>query len=113
MLPGGSHKLEHQGSSEREARRADYGNPTTYRQKSSGRGRPFVIRRKNHMVRLRCYSGRWWDENRLHYGSFVSLALALAKLNETENWPHSPITDYVAAVSVGIYEGRPYGSLLR
>ncbi|HOK63725.1 MAG TPA: ribonuclease PH [Bacillota bacterium] len=39
-------------------------------------------------------------------GSFVSLALALAKLNETENWPHSPITDYVAAVSVGIYEGQ-------
>ena len=40
-------------------------------------------------------------------GGFVALALALAKLNETEGWARFPVRDYVAAVSVGIYRGVP------
>lgn len=40
-------------------------------------------------------------------GSFVSLVLALAKVKEAEGWQHFPINDYVAAVSVGVYQGVP------
>lgn len=40
-------------------------------------------------------------------GGFVSLALALSRLKEAENWQTFPIIDYVAAVSVGIYQGEP------
>lgn len=40
-------------------------------------------------------------------GSFVSLVLALAKVKEAEGWKHFPINDYVAAVSVGVYQGVP------
>lgn len=40
-------------------------------------------------------------------GGFVALALALAKLNETEQWAKFPVRDYVAAVSVGVYQGVP------
>ncbi|HHY12118.1 MAG TPA: ribonuclease PH [Firmicutes bacterium] len=40
-------------------------------------------------------------------GGFVSLVLALAKANETGQWAKFPVMDYVAAVSVGIYQGVP------
>lgn len=40
-------------------------------------------------------------------GSFVSLVLALAQVKEAEGWKHFPINDYVAAVSVGVYQGVP------
>jgi ribonuclease PH len=40
-------------------------------------------------------------------GGFVALALALARLGETEQWARFPVRDYVAAVSVGIHQGVP------
>ncbi|MFY9140784.1 MAG: ribonuclease PH [Thermacetogeniaceae bacterium] len=39
-------------------------------------------------------------------GSFVALVDALRKLKEKENWERLPISDYVAAVSVGKVEGE-------
>jgi ribonuclease PH len=40
-------------------------------------------------------------------GAFIALALALARLREVKNLEKPPLTDYVAAVSVGIVEGEP------
>ncbi len=40
-------------------------------------------------------------------GGFVALALALARLGETEQLARFPVRDYVAAVSVGIHQGVP------
>ncbi|MDR9755629.1 MAG: ribonuclease PH [Thermoanaerobacterales bacterium] len=39
-------------------------------------------------------------------GSFVALVDALRRLKEKENWERLPISDYVAAVSVGKVEGE-------
>lgn len=44
-------------------------------------------------------------------GGFVALALALQKLRETGRIARLPITDYVAATSVGIVDGRPLADL--
>ena len=44
-------------------------------------------------------------------GGFVALALALQKLRETGKIARLPITDYVAATSVGIVDGRPLADL--
>ena len=40
-------------------------------------------------------------------GGFVALVLALQKLRESESLKAMPITDYVAATSVGIIDGTP------
>lgn len=40
-------------------------------------------------------------------GSFISLVLALAKLKKDKVIADIPVSDYVAAVSVGMLEGRP------
>ena len=40
-------------------------------------------------------------------GGFVALVLALQKLRESESLKTMPITDYVAATSVGIIDGTP------
>lgn len=40
-------------------------------------------------------------------GSFVALALALAKLRREQGLEKAPLLDYVAAVSVGIVDGQP------
>ena len=44
-------------------------------------------------------------------GGFVALALALQKLRETGKIARLPITDYVAATSVGIVDARPLADL--
>ena len=44
-------------------------------------------------------------------GGFVALALAVQKLRETGKIARLPITDYVAATSVGIVDGRPLADL--
>ena len=44
-------------------------------------------------------------------GGFVALVLALEKIRETEKMSVLPITDYVAAISVGIVGGRPVTDL--
>ena len=44
-------------------------------------------------------------------GGFVALVLALQKLRETGKIARLPITDYVAATSVGIVDGRPLADL--
>ena len=44
-------------------------------------------------------------------GGFVALALALEKLRETGVIARLPIDDYVAAISVGIVDGRPLADL--
>ncbi len=36
-------------------------------------------------------------------GGFVALVHALAKIKETESWEKFPVTDYIAATSVGIF----------
>jgi ribonuclease PH len=40
-------------------------------------------------------------------GGFVAMAVALRQLVEFGTLPRSPVRDYVAAVSVGIVDGRP------
>ena len=40
-------------------------------------------------------------------GGFVALYLALSKVMTTKKWDVLPITDFVAAVSCGIVDGRP------
>lgn len=40
-------------------------------------------------------------------GGFVALMLALAKIKETEEWARFPVSDYVAAVSVGVHDKVP------
>lgn len=40
-------------------------------------------------------------------GSFISLVLALAKLKKSGVITEIPVSDYVAAISVGMVEGRP------
>ena len=40
-------------------------------------------------------------------GAFVALALALEKLRERDAIRTIPLTDYVAAISVGIVDGEP------
>jgi ribonuclease PH len=40
-------------------------------------------------------------------GAFVALALALDKLRERESLKSVPLTDFVAAISVGIVDGEP------
>ncbi len=44
-------------------------------------------------------------------GGFVALALALQKLRDTGKIARFPITDHVAATSVGIVDGRPLADL--
>lgn len=40
-------------------------------------------------------------------GGYVALVLALSGLAREQNWDALPITDYVAAVSVGMVQGQP------
>ncbi|MBO2521039.1 MAG: ribonuclease PH [Firmicutes bacterium] len=40
-------------------------------------------------------------------GAYIALVEALDKLAKRENWPKLPVTDVVAATSVGIVAGRP------
>lgn len=40
-------------------------------------------------------------------GGFIALALALQKIKKQDLIDNVPLTDYVAAVSVGIYKGQP------
>ena len=40
-------------------------------------------------------------------GGFIALALALGKIKKQNLIDRVPLTDYVAAVSVGIYKGQP------
>jgi len=40
-------------------------------------------------------------------GAYIALVEALAKLAERENWKKLPVSDIVAATSVGIVDGRP------
>ena len=44
-------------------------------------------------------------------GGFVALVLALHKLRETGTIARLPVDDYVAAISVGIVDGRPLADL--
>ena len=44
-------------------------------------------------------------------GGFVALALALRKLRENGTIARLPLADYVAAISVGIVDGRPLADL--
>jgi ribonuclease PH len=39
-------------------------------------------------------------------GAYIALVDALTKLKEQENWETLPITDYLAAISVGIVDGQ-------
>jgi len=40
-------------------------------------------------------------------GAFIAMVEALAKLGEREGWKRLPISDVIAATSVGIVDGRP------
>ncbi len=40
-------------------------------------------------------------------GAFIALADALGRLKEQEGWEHLPLTDWLAATSVGIVDGTP------
>ncbi len=88
-------------------RRTDHGDPAADRPIDALGDQARTSWRAHHLAGLRRDPGRRRHRCASITGAFVALVLALGKLKQADQLKTIPISDYVAATSVGIVGGMP------